>query len=173
MADFSFSKDVSSFDDLTFLTTTIPDDIDLGDDDNFPVDNPPVPTGEEGTGQPEETQDFFSGDQAVYDDYEPMGGFDDRGSPPDGDDAGDHSMDQTYGAGPSNEHSAGAVPFDPRRVPDENAVVMAMTEGDGQGGMFDYFDQTFLKNWAGPEHWKLRKVIRKGLQKASSLLDDF
>lgn len=25
----------------------------------------------------------------------------------------------------------------------------------------DYFDQTFKKNWAGPEHWKLRKVVRR------------
>ena len=28
-------------------------------------------------------------------------------------------------------------------------------------GMMDYFDPTYLKNWAGPEHWKLRKVVRR------------
>ncbi|OBZ74209.1 hypothetical protein A0H81_05851 [Grifola frondosa] len=37
------------------------------------------------------------------------------------------------------------------------------TEGNNEGGglMMDYFDQSFLKNWAGPEHWKLRKVVRR------------
>jgi len=38
---------------------------------------------------------------------------------------------------------------------------MAMTDADEERGAMDYFDQTFLKNWVGPEHWKLRKVIRK------------
>ncbi|KAF8682082.1 hypothetical protein AX14_004414 [Amanita brunnescens Koide BX004] len=38
---------------------------------------------------------------------------------------------------------------------------MAMTDADGDGGAMDYFDQNFLKNWAGPEHWKLRKVVRR------------
>jgi hypothetical protein len=38
---------------------------------------------------------------------------------------------------------------------------MAMTDADGDGGMLDYFDQSLLKNWAGPEHWKLRKTVRR------------
>jgi hypothetical protein len=38
---------------------------------------------------------------------------------------------------------------------------MAMTDADGEGGMLDYFDQSLLRNWAGPEHWKLRKTIRR------------
>jgi condensin complex subunit 2 len=38
---------------------------------------------------------------------------------------------------------------------------MAMTDADGEGGMLDYFGQSILKNWAGPEHWKLRKTIRR------------
>ncbi|KZT37936.1 barren [Sistotremastrum suecicum HHB10207 ss-3] len=160
LMDFSFSKDVSSFDDLTFFSATIPDDLDLGDED-FPADIGPAPSGEEAPGQFEEPQDFFSGDQAVNDDYQPTGGFDDNGSPPVGDDIGDQSMDQGYTGGASNDQPTGTAAFDPRRLPNENDVVMAMTEGDGQGGMFDYFDQTFLKNWAGPEHWKLRKVVRK------------
>ncbi len=53
------------------------------------------------------------------------------------------------------------VPFDPRRLPTERDLIMAMTDADGEGGAMDYFDQNFIKNWAGPEHWKLRKVIRK------------
>jgi condensin complex subunit 2 len=38
---------------------------------------------------------------------------------------------------------------------------MAMMDPDAEGGTMDYFDKNVLKNWAGPEHWKLRKVIRK------------
>ena len=54
------------------------------------------------------------------------------------------------------------IPFDPRRLPTERDLIMAMTDGDGDGGgAMDYFDQNFLKNWAGPEHWKLRKVVQR------------
>src|ERR1700678_2151610 len=28
-----------------------------------------------------------------------------------------------------------------------------------EGGSLEYFDQTFLKNCAGPEHWKLTKKV--------------
>lgn len=38
---------------------------------------------------------------------------------------------------------------------------MAMMDPDAEGGTMDYFDKNVLQNWAGPEHWKLRKVIRK------------
>ena len=103
-------------------------------------------------------EDFFSGDQAVDDDYNgdaPMPDDNDfgAGSIADGDgEAGEHHAQNGYGA---------FVPFDPRRVPNERDLVMAMTGDDGEGGMMDYFDQNFLKNWAGPEHWKLRKVVRR------------
>ena len=30
-----------------------------------------------------------------------------------------------------------------------------------QSRTLDYFDQNALKNWAGPEHWKLREVVRR------------
>ena len=44
---------------------------------------------------------------------------------------------------------------------DNDDLILAMA--DTEGGSLEYFDQTFLKNWAGPEHWKLtKKVIRKG-----------
>ena len=52
-------------------------------------------------------------------------------------------------------------PFDPSRMPSERDIIMAMTEAGANGSSLDYFDQTFLKNWAGPEHWKLRKVVRR------------
>lgn len=52
----------------------------------------------------------------------------------------------------------GAVePFDPRRMADERDIVMSM---DGEGdGMFAYFDAKLGKNWAGPEHWKMRRGV--------------
>jgi len=52
------------------------------------------------------------------------------------------------------------IPFDPRNVPNQRDLVMAMADAD-ENGALDYFDKNFMKNWAGPEHWKLRKVIRK------------
>lgn len=142
-----------------FLDDTRRDDSDADDDnDGFggepfgaePMDmDGAVDFGESGAGD----EDFFTGDQAVNDDY-----------------IGDAPMPDTdYGAQSSEEGGAerqpgGAfVPFDPRHAPNERDMVMAMTgDGDGnEGGMMDYFDQNFLKNWAGPEHWKLRKVVRK------------
>ncbi|BGP58418.1 hypothetical protein JCM8202_004242 [Rhodotorula sphaerocarpa] len=50
-------------------------------------------------------------------------------------------------------------PFDPRRVADERDLVMSM-EGayDAEGGMFEFFDAKLGKNWAGPEHWKMRRA---------------
>jgi condensin complex subunit 2 len=61
------------------------------------------------------------------------------------------------------------VPFDPARGPNERDLIMAMMDPDADGGTMDYFDKNVLKNWAGPEHWKLRKVIRKRECPARSL----
>ena len=116
-----------------------------------------MPTDLDGGNMPEGApEDFFTGDQAVNDDYNgdmPMPEDFGAGSTADDDgEAGDHAQN---GHGPF-------IPFDPRRVPNERDLVMAMTgDGDGEGGMMDYFDQNFLRNWAGPEHWKLRKVVRR------------
>jgi len=108
-------------------------------------------------GDPPPEEDFFVGDQGIDDDY---GG-------------GDGMSHDNFGAEDGEQGSVGAqagqavmvgtgafVPFDPRRMPNERDLVMAMTDADAEGGMMDYFDQNFLKNWAGPEHWKLRKVVR-------------
>lgn len=110
-----------------------------------------------------DTQDFFVGDQAVGDDY--GGGFDaglDEGTPVDGE-----TQEETSGAA-QGPRLGGFEPFDPRRAPNERDLILAMTEPGANGSSLDYFDQTFLKNWAGPEHWKLRKVIRR--RKSLSLL---
>jgi condensin complex subunit 2 len=89
---------------------------------------------------------------------------DDFGGDMGGDDNGDGN-DNGSPVGEAEQRAEGRpvefVPFDPRRLPTERDLIMAMTDGDGDGGAMDYFDQNFLKNWAGPEHWKLRKVAQK------------
>lgn len=103
-------------------------------------------------------EDFFMGDHAVGDDF----GGDDLG-PGEyvGEDGEDGSPDAQAGLGPAGSDGGRHIAFDPRRAPNERALIMAMTDADGEGGMLDYFDQAALKNWAGPEHWKLRKTIRR------------
>lgn len=64
------------------------------------------------------------------------------------------------GANPTASGSGGTgfghvEPFDPRRATNERDLVMSM-DGDGEG-MFEYFDAKLGKNWAGPEHWKMRR----------------
>lgn len=41
-------------------------------------------------------------------------------------------------------------------------------DGAGSSVFFDYFDQRLTKNWAGPEHWKMRNVGLGTLQAQSS-----
>ncbi|GAC99668.1 condensin complex subunit 2 [Pseudozyma hubeiensis SY62] len=67
----------------------------------------------------------------------------------------------------------GYGPFDPSAGP-SSELVMAMafnpstgmpTDGaDGENGsdLFDYFDRRLMRNWAGPEHWKLSRVAASG-----------
>lgn len=55
----------------------------------------------------------------------------------------------------------GMEPFDPRRAPNERNLVMALNMDEDQNEMLNYFDSKFMKNWAGPEHWKLRRAIKK------------
>ncbi|KAJ7695086.1 condensin complex subunit 2/barren [Mycena rosella] len=144
LAEFSFTKaSVSTFDDTTFFQDNTQhfdnddDDNDVGPADysgNPDANAPPV-------------EDFFVGDDAVGDDY----GGDDYGG-----------ENQSNGSGLASEQGgrpASIIPFDPRRPPNE--LVMAMTDADGDGGMMDYFDKSLTKNWAGPEHWKMRKPIRR------------
>ena len=51
------------------------------------------------------------------------------------------------------------VPSDPARGLNERDLIMAMMDPDAGGSTADYFGKDVLKNWAGPEHWKLRKVL--------------
>ena len=148
LADFKFSSDPNSMPDFTTL---------LGLKDNFDDSATPAP---EGLSMVQEEEDFFGVED--YDTGVPMpGGFDNDGmsNPADDQDGFAGPSSAGYGglgaAGPGDH-----VPFDGRRQGGE--MVMALAGGEDGEGMFDYFDKGFSQNWAGAEHWKLRKVTRKG-----------
>jgi len=177
LRDFSFSSKTFSFDedhnsmyrDDTFAFTQ---EEDFGDDDAG-VDDPVGYTQEiTGDGVPFDggdtqdiapVQDFFSGDQANQDRYTgdgDFGGDDDFGGDGENGSVGVDADHQVDGGTPGPGRGT-FVPFDPARGPNERDLIMAMMDPDVDGGTMDYFDKNVLKNWAGPEHWKLRKVIRK------------
>lgn len=99
-------------------------------------------------------QDFFGAEELGED----FGGIEDYGTPVgNGDDEDGMGGDGHYG------DAGGDGPLEPydatRRGGD---LVMAMMgDGGNEEMMLDYFDKGLLKNWAGPEHWKLRRVTRK------------
>ena len=130
------------------------DDDSVAGDDGIAYDDQPIDFGGDAGG--DHVEDFFVGDQAVQDDY---GDFGDGDTGP-----GEGDMYTPVQGNEGGPRPVGVYePFDPRRIPNERDLVMAMTGADGEGGMMDYFDQGFMKNWAGPEHWKLRKPVRKGI----------
>ncbi|THH28569.1 hypothetical protein EUX98_g5607 [Antrodiella citrinella] len=150
---FTFSKDAFAFDETTmFRDNQSREDGDDSDNELAPFEagqDFPEPMDVDGDAPPH-VEDFFVGDQAAGDDY--YEGPDDMG--------GDDGSAVPEGGAPG--HPAPLVPFDPRRGPNERDLILAMTDADQEGGMMmDYFQQTFVKNWAGPEHWKLRKVVRR------------
>lgn len=51
--------------------------------------------------------------------------------------------------------------FDPRHAgaAGQHDLVMSMDAAGEE--MFGYFDTALSKNWAGPEHWKMRRVVNK------------
>jgi len=151
LADFAFSKNTFSFDETTFQDNTTRDDD--NDDDGADMGGGGLTTDLDNASLP--VEDFFLGADAVIDDY---GGGDMMGGDEYG---GDHHSNSSVGPPGEGDGPPGTfLPFDPRRAPNERDLVMAMTDADDEG-MMDYFDQNFLKNWAGPEHWKLRKVVRR------------
>lgn len=133
-----------------FVPNTSHRNLDLDDDDNDDNDGGDANMG---GGDLPPVEDFFTGADAVNDDFC-------------ADHFGDDNDNHSNGGSAMGDANAGEqgrpapfVPFDPRRMPNDRDLVLAMADGDG--GTLDYFDQNVLKNWAGPEHWKLRKVIRK------------
>ncbi|EKM50431.1 uncharacterized protein PHACADRAFT_200373 [Phanerochaete carnosa HHB-10118-sp] len=152
--DFSFSKDSWALDDSTtlFRNDHALEQDDDGDGDEPAGFNDDFNEAPMDMGGPAPVEDFFVGDQAVNDDYmheappSPSVGGSEHGL---ADEAREYGADGAF------------VPFDPRRAPNERDLVMAMTDNEEGGMMYDYFDKGALKNWAGPEHWKLRKVVRR------------
>lgn len=159
LSEFSFTHDNITFDDTTLYRDDTrgeeEDDDGNGNGTGFDVFGDNNAMDVDGGGFPP-TEDFFQGDQAVDDDYAGGGAFggDDYGSGHDGSPGVDAQQVQ-------NLRPGAFVPFDPRRIPTERDLVMAMTDADGENNIMGYFDQNIMKNWAGPEHWKLRRVIRK------------
>ncbi|KAF6753031.1 condensin complex component cnd2 [Ephemerocybe angulata] len=114
------------------------------------VDGPPV-------------EDYFAGPEAINDDYGyGGGGGDEYGG--DGEGGSAEPEDGMGGNGGGGGGGGGGngpfVQFDPRSEPNQRELILAMTDADGGDGALDYFDNKF-KNWAGPEHWKMRRPIRK------------
>ena len=151
LSTFRFSADPDAMPDFSSLVVLK----DSYDDEPRPVvdfEGTPAPLGE--------VQDFFGdedfdmGGPAGFDDAASVGANDEEGA------AAEHFVGLGGGIGmvaPGGSHA----PFDPRRQGQE--LVMALVGGDDDEGMFDYFDRGSGKVWAGAEHWKLRKVSRKGM----------
>jgi len=161
LADFKFTADPKAIDDARPVGRSkhTGKEEELDSEDEVAFQDPPATDNMDVVEAPGnqsaptvEPQDFFAGDEgAGGDDY----GGDYGGG--DFEDAGGEAGEIPNGEGGKQP---GFVPFDPRRVPDQRELVMAMSE-EGAASMMDYFDASITKNWAGPEHWKLRKVIRK------------
>lgn len=107
----------------------------------------------------------FDGGDGGYDDDGGMGGgsFDDveagDGVPLDGEGEGYMAAQRGQAT-----HLGAVQHFDPRMAPDQREVVIGMNgelEGGGNRQVFSYFDAALSKNWAGPEHWKMRRTIRR------------
>ncbi|KAF7722954.1 hypothetical protein EC973_002465 [Apophysomyces ossiformis] len=94
------------------------------------------------------TVDDDAGDFFDYDDAEGplLGGLDDDAFNDDG-----HGSDH----GDTNV----AEDVDPAGF-EEGDFMMAFKDGN-EKDLFSYFDSTLTKNWAGPEHWKLRRPVSK------------
>jgi condensin complex subunit 2 len=161
LAGFTFGQDVA----LDNVKLGLANGLDSDDEDFGALPPPPqydgdVPMdGEGGDFAPPPVEDFFMGDQAVEDDY---GGDVDAfaGREEERSESGSvAAFGGQYAGGGGGGANAPLVAFDPRR-PSEQQFVEAMAAGDSNS--LDYFDRGFVKNWAGPEHWKLRRPIPKG-----------
>jgi hypothetical protein len=84
------------------------------------------------------------------------------------DDEGGGAVD-FFDDGPGDEggvESGQVEDFDPRRPQGERDLVVSMDDKGDQS--FDFFDASSTKNWAGPDHWKMRRPMN--LRKGSSQL---
>lgn len=149
LADFKFNADPNEAFTLAAFTGMGKDDDDMSVGDAEP---------QYGAGNEE---DFFGGGNDFADNDQEQGFY---GG---GDGEGGEGGFEENQSGLHNSTNADsrvvygpAVPFDPSRSTGPGGLVMAMDDGDTM--MLDYFDQGFLKNWAGPEHWKVRRAVKRG-----------
>ncbi|CAE6482102.1 unnamed protein product [Rhizoctonia solani] len=149
LSDFKFASD-----DLTFASHVLPSRNTPDEPMAFGEREPDTMADGDAPGP---VEDFFTGGEAVNDfdgAFHNGGGFEDDG----GDDGVGDMGDYTGNATGAN-HTGPVEPFDPRRGRDERTLIMSMSEDATE--MLDYFDTTVMKNWAGPQHWKVRRAIRK------------
>lgn len=81
-------------------------------------------------------------------------------------DAG-YDMDVIGGGDGEDGEGMGAGSFDPETG---EYVVSLDHQGKNEGGhddILNYFDEALQKNWAGPEHWRIRKI--KDINKATTV----
>jgi len=84
-----------------------------------------------------------------YDDEGVGINYDDEGVGVNYDDEGDHGNYDISGVFDEED-------INPHARLTEKDYVMAMVNNENE--LFSYFDSAFLRNWAGPEHWKLKRT---------------
>lgn len=102
-------------------------------------------------------------DAFQFDDYDVDYGMDDMDMDP----FADTVDDQQY---PDNEN-ADPQEIEPEspKYPENDFLSALIYNGDQE--LLDYFDSTLVKNWAGPEHWKLRRPVDKKPATATASID--
>lgn len=74
-----------------------------------------------------------------------------------------HPIDGGYENGGEDGEGIGSGTFDPETG--EYVVSMDLSNRGGHDYVLSYFDEALQKNWAGPEHWRIRKI--KDVNKAA------
>jgi len=67
-----------------------------------------------------------------------------------------HNITIANGEGDDMDEQGDVGAFDPEKP--RYGVTLRHGEDDEQENILNYFDKALQKNWAGPEHWKIRKV---------------
>ncbi|KDN49553.1 hypothetical protein K437DRAFT_255223 [Tilletiaria anomala UBC 951] len=91
------------------------------------------------------------------------------------DDMGDDYGMETVAAGTGGHGRLGDSMVPNRNGPDLFMAlgdIRAAADGEDGNGLFDYFDQRLAKNWAGPEHWKMRRALPTGNKENPAGLGD-
>lgn len=145
---------------------------------NLAAPSSAVPNGGDGDAKPADDydyggmggqEDFFADDGAAGGDdgHDFSGGF--RG-PSFHDASGSNAGDDenvSHDNGGFSMTSVGFGTYNPSLQPSGKDLILAMrgedADDDDAAGMFGYFDrQLVAKNWAGPEHWKVRRAVVGG-----------